>query len=166
MAQTGSTTHKQPTTRISVPRGGLCITTTPIPPPQMYHVPLTFTLQGLLGVLLGDGEADRLRRLLTLSQIHPLSFFPLVVIPTSSSILPTNWWACPVGYMETRVLGSDRAGFSSSCGRTMQCKEERQLPELRPPPATSPPPPPSQLRSSAGADRKVVQNIIAAAEWA
>lgn len=49
----------------------------------------------------------------------------------------------------------------------MQCKEDRQLPGLKPPPPAAPPaPPPSHPSSSEGADRKVVQNIIVNADWA
>ncbi|TMS02966.1 hypothetical protein E3U43_020946 [Larimichthys crocea] len=55
-----------------------------------YHIPLTLSQQGLLGVLLGEGEHDRLRRLVTLSQMHPRSLAPQVVKLTSRSILPTN----------------------------------------------------------------------------
>lgn len=170
VTQTGSTTHMQPNNMdFNSTMRSVALPQQLLPVPQLYHIPLTLALQGLFGVLLGEGEADRLRRLLTLSQMHPSFLSPQVVIPTSRSILPTNLWARSVGQMESRVVGSDRAGLSSSCGRTRQCKEERQLPGPKPPSPTSPPPPPplpSQLRSSEGADKKVVQNIIVAADWA
>lgn len=44
--------------------------------PQLQHIPLTLSLHGLLGVLLGEGEADRLRRLLTLSHMQLPSLAP------------------------------------------------------------------------------------------
>lgn len=139
------------------------------PKPQPWHIPLTLSLQGLLGVLLGEGEAERLRRLLTLSQMHPPCLAPQVVMLTSRSILPTKLWARSLEQMESRVVGSERGGYSSSCGRTRQCKDDRQLPGPKPPlpagAAPPPPPPPSQLSSSEGADRKVVQNIIVAPDW-
>lgn len=136
--------------------------------PRLYHIPLTLSQQGLLGVLLGEGEHDRLRRLVTLSQMHPRSLAPQVVKLTSRSILPTNLWARSWGQTESRAVRSDRGGYSSSCGRTRQCKVERQLPGLKLPPPTAPPLPllPSQLRSSEGVDRNVVQNIIIKADWA
>lgn len=131
------------------------------------HVPFTHWLQALFGgVLLGEGEAERLRRLLTLSQMHPSFLWPHDATPASRSILPTNLRAPSLGQTESRAVVSGRTGFSSSWGRTRQCREERQLPGPKSAPPTSPPPPPSQLRSSEGADKKVVQNIMVAAEWA
>lgn len=139
-----------------------------VPAPQLQHTPLTLSLQGLLGVLLGEGEADRLRLLLTLSQIHPPSLAPQVLRLTPRSTLPTKLWARSSGEIVSRAVGSERDGYSSSWGRTRQCREDRQLPGLKPPPppAAPLPPLPSQLSSSEGADKKVVQNIILAAEWA
>lgn len=127
----------------------------------VQHIPLTISLQGLLGVLLGEGEAERLRCLLTLSQMHPPSLSLQVVIPTSTSISPTKFCARSFGQTESRAVGLERDGYSSSWGRTRQCREDRQV--LGPKP---PPPPTSQLSSSEGADRKVVQNIILADGWA
>lgn len=149
-------------TRTSAPWWGVTDSSRPC------HIPFTHWLQALFeGVLLGEGETERLRRLLTLSQMHPSFLSPQEATPTSRSTLPTNLCAPSLGQTERRAAVSDRTGFSSSWGRTRQCREERQLPGPKSTPPTSPPPPlPSQLRSSEGADKKVVQNIIVAAEWA
>lgn len=58
--------------------------------PQRQHVPLTLSLQGLWGALLGEGEADRLRRLLTRSQMHPPSLAPQALALMPRSILLTR----------------------------------------------------------------------------
>lgn len=132
--------------------------------PQLEDIPPTRLLQGLLWVLLGEGEADRLRRLLKLSQIHPPLLVPQVVTPMSTSTLSTKLQARSSEQMESLAVGSESDGYSSSWGRTRQCREDRQLPGLNPPPPiVAPLPAPSQLSSSEGAERKVVQNIIVAA---
>lgn len=127
----------------------------------MKDIPPTRLLQGLLGVLLGEGDADRLRRLLRLSQIHLLLLALQVVTLMSTSTLSTKLQARSSEQMESRAVGSERDGYSSSWGRTRQCKEDKQLPGLSPPPPiVAPLPEASQLSSSEGAERKVVQNII------
>lgn len=55
------------------------ITTTPPPASQLHHIPLELSLQEFFEVLLGEGEADLLHRLLTLSQMHPASLSPHAV---------------------------------------------------------------------------------------
>lgn len=124
-------------------------------------IPLEFSLQGLWEFWLGD--AERLRRRLTLSQMHlpPPDLQGLRL--TSSSILPTKLQARSSVQRERRAAGSERGGYSSSWGRTRQCREDRQHGPRPPPPtvvAAAGAPPPSQLSSSEGVERKVVQNIM------
>lgn len=135
---------------------------------HLPSLPLTLWLHGLLGVLLGEGEAERLRRLLTRSQRQPSCLAAEEAPPTPSSTLLLSFGAPSLRQADKRasVSESEGTGLSSSWGRTRQCREERQLPGPKSGPLSPPSPPPlSQLCSSEGADKKVVQNIILADQW-
>lgn len=58
--------------------------------------------------------------------------------------------------LESASFSCDGDESSSSCGKTRQCRVDRQLPDPKCPNGKVP----SQLGSSAGADRNVVQNIM------